>query len=429
MSRRWPPARAFGPNRDRRVGKQALTRQTLVEERRLAQFKIDTESNSIMPLTARTFGELGFKERNNLQEWIAKEPSCLGEDLLVIQKEFAGFSDTHERLDLLALDKQGSLVLIENKLDDTGRDVTWQALKYASYCSGLSKENVRRIYQEFLDKTGPGADAREQIKDFLDADDYEEVLINRGITQRIILIAANFRKEVTSTVLWLLNFKLRVQCFRIAPYSMGDQHFLNIEQIIPTKDVEEFMIGIADKSLDEVEGAAEEKNRHRVRREFWTEVLRAMAGKTALFQNISPGVQGWISAGSGVRGVAFNFAAGRAYGRAEVYIDRGDGEENTFIYDQLHAQKEAIQATFGGELAWEPLEGKRACRIKSEMAGNIFDHDQWPALIDFMTDAMVKMENAFREPLAGINPKLRSRERAGVGPVPAAANAQAAESG
>jgi hypothetical protein len=50
-------------------------------------------------------------------------PRCLGEDLLVIQKEFAGYSDTHERLDLLAIDKQGSLVLIENKLGDTGRDL------------------------------------------------------------------------------------------------------------------------------------------------------------------------------------------------------------------------------------------------------------------------------------------------------------------
>src|SRR5271166_1052665 len=70
------------------------------------------------------------------------------------------FSDTHERLDTLALDKQGSLVLIENKLDDTGRDVTWQALKYALYCSRLSKENVLSIYQEFLAKTEPSADAR-----------------------------------------------------------------------------------------------------------------------------------------------------------------------------------------------------------------------------------------------------------------------------
>jgi hypothetical protein len=60
------------------------------------------------------------------------------------------------------------------------------------------------------------------------------------------------------------------------------------------------------------------------------------------------------------------------------------------------------------------------------MAGNIFDHDQWPALIDFMTGAMVKMEAAFRDPLADINRKLRTRERTGTGSTPAAANAQVA---
>src|SRR5271169_861046 len=129
------------------------------------------------------------------------------------------------------------------------------------------------------------------------------------------------------------------------------------------------MIGIADKSLDEVEGATEEKNRHRVRREFWTEIIRAISGKTGLYQNISPSTQGWISAGSGVRGVGFNLVASRTYARAEVYIDRGDGEENMFIHNQLLAQKGVIEAVFGGDLTWEPLEGKRACRIKSEMAG------------------------------------------------------------
>jgi RecB family endonuclease NucS len=81
-----------------------------------------------------------LRERAHLQEWIAKYPLALGEELLVIQKEFAGFSDTQERLDLLALDKEGSLVIIEHKLDDTGRIATWQPLKYASYCARLTKE-------------------------------------------------------------------------------------------------------------------------------------------------------------------------------------------------------------------------------------------------------------------------------------------------
>lgn len=148
-------------------------------------FKVNKQTNSIEALSSQTFSELGFKERANLQEWIAKFPGCLGEQLLIIQKEFAGFSDTQERLDLLAVDKQGSLVLIENKLDDTGRDVTWQALKYASYCSSLSKENIRSIFQEYLDKGGSGEDAKAALVEFLDAEDYDEIVLNKGSTQRI----------------------------------------------------------------------------------------------------------------------------------------------------------------------------------------------------------------------------------------------------
>jgi hypothetical protein len=50
-----------------------------------------------------------------------------------------------------------------------------------------------------------------------------------------------------------------------------------------------------------------------------------------------------------------------------------------------------------------------------------------PTMIDFMTGAMVRMENAFREPLAGINRKLRTKERAALAPALAGATAEAAE--
>ena len=103
-------------------------------------YRINKSSNDIEKLDERLFKDLGFRERDHLQEWIAKNPEVLGEDLLIIQKEFRGFNDTNERLDLLALDKDGNLVVIENKLDDSGRDVAWQALKYASYCSTLTTQ-------------------------------------------------------------------------------------------------------------------------------------------------------------------------------------------------------------------------------------------------------------------------------------------------
>ena len=72
-------------------------------------FQIDRTQNRLQPLEEKRFAELGFRERGHLQEWLANLPSALGGELLIIQKEFDGFDDTREQLDLLALDKEGRL--------------------------------------------------------------------------------------------------------------------------------------------------------------------------------------------------------------------------------------------------------------------------------------------------------------------------------
>ena len=371
-------------------------------------YKINPTANEIEKLQERSFGELGFKERENLQEWIAKEPTVLGEDLLIIQKEFAGFSETQERLDLLVLDKQGSLVVIENKLDDTGRDVTWQALKYASYCSSLSKENIRKMYQEYLDRENPKCKAEEKLSEFFDEADYEDLNLNKGVSQRIILIAAKFRKEVTSTVLWLLNFKIRLQCFRATPYSMGDELFLKVEQIIPTIDAEDYMIGMAEKAQDDIDSQTGQKHREVIRKEFWTQLIQLMNTKSNLYKNISPGIRGYIAASTGVRGAGLNCVATKSHGRAELYIDRGNGEENKLIFDELSAHKEQIEKNFGGPLVWQRLEEKRACRIKAETSGNVFDKKQWGEMQAFMVDGMLRLEEALKDPLKQVAQKLKA---------------------
>ena len=128
-------------------------------------YRINKEENNISKISKKSFSELGFREREHLQEWIAKNPSCLGEDLLIIQKEFSGFDDTSERLDLLAMDKNGNLVIIENKLDDSGKDVVWQAQKYASYCSSLTRMQIVEIYQNFLEKERREEKAHDNLLD------------------------------------------------------------------------------------------------------------------------------------------------------------------------------------------------------------------------------------------------------------------------
>lgn len=370
---------------------------------------IDKEKNTVTKLKKCSFSELGFKERENLQEWIAKNPDMFDEDLLIIQKEFSDFSDTNERLDLLALDKNGDLVIIENKLDDTGRDVTWQALKYTSYCSGLSKDNVVRIFQKYLDQYDPGQKAEEIISEFFDTE-FEDIQVNEGLAQRIFLVAAKFRKEVTSTVLWLLNYKLRIQCFKVTPYSENGQLFLTMNQIIPTKDAEEYMIKMADKTQDDIDTKTELKNRHVVRIDFWTKVIQEMNTKSNLFQNISPSKYNWISAGSGVAGIGFNFAASKTYGRAEVYIDKGKKEENEKVFDELKKLKDEIEAEFGGKLIWERLDDKRACRIKAELNSNVFIKENWSDMIKFMVTSMVNLEKSMKSRISAISLKSKNKK-------------------
>src|SRR6056297_943588 len=122
-------------------------------------FRVDRSQNRLSRLVQKRFSELNLRERDHLQEWLANQPDALGEELLIIQKEFDGFDETRERLDLLAIDKDGNLVIIENKLDDSGRDVVWQALKYASYCANLSRAQIIDIYQRYLNQHASPCDS------------------------------------------------------------------------------------------------------------------------------------------------------------------------------------------------------------------------------------------------------------------------------
>lgn len=371
-------------------------------------YQINPTTNELIELRAKRFGDLGFKEREHLQEWLANCPTALGEDLLIIQKEFDGFDETRERLDLLALDKSGNLVLIENKLDDSGRDVVWQSLKYASYCSGLKKADILRLYQEYLDRYRGGGNASESICEFLEAEDFSDVILNSGTEQRIKLVAANFRKEVTSTVLWLLQYNLQIQCYKATPYQHGETLFLNLEQIIPTPEAAEFMIGISEKENEQktVERSlVKSKNRNS---QFWEQALEQLEKHgVGLYRNVSAGKDHWLWAGSGLAAVPFSMIFLKSEARVEISIARKDKEENKRIYDLLHEKREAIEERFGAEFKWMRLDDRISCRISYGKDFDGHDLEQWPAIIDWLVEHIQRLEKAFRPEFEAVKRTLK----------------------
>lgn len=376
-------------------------------------FQIDRSQNRLNPLKACRFSELGFREREHLQEWLANLPSALGEELLIVQKEFDGFDDTRERLDLLALDKDGRLVVIENKLDDTGRDVTWQAMKYAAYVSTMEKGQIVEIYQRYLDRWCGGGNAVERICTFLDVDTIEEAVLNSGETQRILMIAAQFRKEVTATALWLRSHGINVQCFKVTPYAFREELFLHVQQIIPMPEAEEFMISIARKEREEKATEGAKKAGEVLRYAFWQQALEAMrSADVTLYQNINPSKDPWIGAGSGLSGCAYNLFLGKSEVRVELYISRPTAEENTAIFEHLLSEKEAIEQEFRAALDWQPLEGRKACRIAFTHPWDGYNQDNWPQITSWMIDHSQRLASALKVPLQRAGRALRAQGRA-----------------
>jgi hypothetical protein len=365
-------------------------------------FLVNRNKNEAVSLERKTFYDLGFKERKHLQEWICKNTEMLGERLLIIQKEFSGFDDTNERLDLLAVDEAGDLVIIENKLDDTGRDVTWQALKYVSYCSGLLKSDIRDVFQKYLDSQNRTESAEKILSDFLKAEDFSEVEINKG-DQRIILIAANYRKEVTSTVMWLLDHSIKIKCIKVTPYTLEDKVLIDTEQIIPVKDAEDYLIKIAQKKQEELINEGKNQTRHALRLRFWAKLLQKMNEKSDLFRNISPSKDNWIGCGSGYGGLLYNFVITGSYARLELWINRGAREENKQIFDNIFSHKEQIESKFENKLDWQRLDDGKGSRVAFYLNDvSVVNEEEWDKMVDFMVKNMIKFEKAMKDVLVDV---------------------------
>ncbi|MEW6233897.1 MAG: MmcB family DNA repair protein [Candidatus Omnitrophota bacterium] len=196
-------------------------------------FKVDIENKRLVKILVTSFSALNLKERFDIQEWIDGTPEILGEDLLVIAKEL--ILPSSRRLDLLAVDKEGALVIIELKRDDSGSDVEWQAIKYASYCSSFSQDEIYKYFAEYLGTDID--DAQVKIEEFIDCEPE-----NLNEKQRIILVSKEFNSEVISAVLWLRDALIDIECLRITPHVDQQRNiFINADIIIPLPEARDYI--------------------------------------------------------------------------------------------------------------------------------------------------------------------------------------------
>lgn len=198
------------------------------------------------------FAALGMYERADLQRLLRDKPAALGEDLLVISEEFGQWEDAKRRIDLLAIDRAGRLVVIELKRTDDGGHMELQALRYAAMVSSMTFDEAVSAYTAHRGRLGldQTLDARAELESFLAqadaADDGDEPVISPDV--RIILVSANFGREITTAVLWLNRFDgMDIRCVRLVPYELDGKILLDIQQVIPLPEAADYQVKIRRK--------------------------------------------------------------------------------------------------------------------------------------------------------------------------------------
>ncbi len=356
--------------------------------------------NAFRPLTKASFADLKVRERDDLQRLLRSQIEVLGDDLYVLTEEFGDWDDSRRRIDLLAIDRQANLVVIELKRTSDGGHMELQAIRYASMVSAMTFERAEQIHGEFLVRIGePAEEARTRMLTFLGWEEPDEEAFAPDV--RIVLVSEDFGKELTTAVLWLRDRDIDIRCIRLRPYQDGEKRLIDVQQIIPLVEANEYQVQLRQK---EQVGRKQRAERYDLRLTFWEGLVAIARSRKTRHANIKPGAYHWLGAGSGIRGLGFNYVINQEYGVAELYIDRGDAAENKRIFDQLLARKDEIGTAFGGVLSWERLDEKRACRIKHviERGGYRSPESQWPEIQSEMVETMMKLEAALKPGLASL---------------------------
>jgi hypothetical protein len=193
-------------------------------------------SGSLDPVDRTSLAAEKIRERQDLQRALRQRIDVLGDDLLVVAEEYAMFEDSRRRVDLLALDRAGSFVVIELKRTDDGGHMELQALRYAAMVSTMTPEHLISAYSDASNITVD--EARQAVADWVEGP-FEEL----PDQVRIILVSADFSTEITSTVIWLNDtYNTDISCYRIVSYRLGGEVLLDLQQIIPLPEAKDFQI-------------------------------------------------------------------------------------------------------------------------------------------------------------------------------------------
>ncbi|MCC1494376.1 hypothetical protein [Cognatishimia sp. F0-27] len=224
----------------------------------------------IRPLIKTTFSQMELQERRDLQRLLRANISVVAPDTLVIAEEFGEWDESRRRIDLHGIDRDANLVVVELKRTEDGGHMELQAIRYAAMVSTMTFDQAVDVFARYQGQIGcSDVDARSELLDFLGWDEPDEDAFAQDV--RIVLASAEFARELTTSVLWLIERDIDIRCVRLQPYDHESRVFVDVQQIIPLPEMAEYQIRVTEK-----------KRKERKARSDWTKYDVTLGGRKIL---------------------------------------------------------------------------------------------------------------------------------------------------
>lgn len=162
---------------------------------------------------------------SRLEELLARDISIASPDWLVIGRQVP--TPWGKRIDLLAIDRDGKLVVLELKRNKTEREVVAQALDYGSWVRSLRAEDIAPIFNEYCRRRG-GPEPTPSIDEvFCSRFNVKEMPEELNERHELVIVGSSFDPATERIVTYLADeYGVNINAVFFRVFKDGEREFL-----------------------------------------------------------------------------------------------------------------------------------------------------------------------------------------------------------